>query len=171
MCARAGSALRLDVGSYPIGGHRKVDTAGDEVVEVRLSVSGKRSPLSVRTTETGAHTFRRRHQLAVISWSPSRRPSTASAGVRRPGRRGPASRPFLSRASAGAQTPRPPATRTVGELAVRAHCFASAGVPLALLHEAHLSSAVKRLAVRAHRLAVAGLRSCRTDREACNQRR
>ena len=56
-------------------------------------------------------------------------------------------------------------------LAVRAHCFASAGVPLALPHEAHLSSAVKRLAVRAHRLAVAGLRSRRTYREAGYQRR
>ena len=61
--------------------------------------------------------------------------------------------------------------RTVKRLALRAHCFASAGVPFALFHEAHLYSAVKRLAVRAHRLAVAGLRRCRTDREAGNQRR
>ena len=37
-------------------------------------------------------------------------------------------------------------------LAVRAHCFTSAGIPLALPHEAHLSSAVKRLTVRANRL-------------------
>ena len=52
MCARAGSALRLNAGSHPIGGRGKVDTAGDEVVEVRLNASGKRSPLLVRTTET-----------------------------------------------------------------------------------------------------------------------
>jgi hypothetical protein len=51
----------------------------------------------------------------------------------------------------------------VKRLAVHAHCFASAGVPLALLHEAHLSSAVKRLAIRAHGFAIAGLRRSRTD--------
>jgi hypothetical protein len=61
--------------------------------------------------------------------------------------------------------------RAVKRLALRAHCFASAGVPLTLLHEAHLGSAVKRLAVRTHRLAVAGLRYCCTDREAGNQHR
>jgi hypothetical protein len=36
-------------------------------------------------------------------------------------------------------------------------CFARTGVSLAVLHEACLSSAVKRLAVRAHRLALTGL--------------
>ena len=61
--------------------------------------------------------------------------------------------------------------RAVKRAAFRAHCFASAGISLALLHEAHLSSAVKRLAVRAHRLAIAGLRRSRTDREAGNQHR
>ena len=37
--------------------------------------------------------------------------------------------------------------RTVKRLAVRAHCFTSASVPFALLDEAHLSSALKRLTV------------------------
>jgi GAF domain-containing protein len=49
----------------------------------------------------------------------------------------------------------------VKRLAFRAHGFAYTGIPFALPHKAHLSSAVKRLAVGAHRLAVAGLRSRR----------
>ena len=56
-------------------------------------------------------------------------------------------------------------------LAVGTYRLASAGIPLALLHEAHLRGTVKRLTVRAHRLAVTGLRRSRTDREAGDQRR
>jgi hypothetical protein len=54
----------------------------------------------------------------------------------------------------------------VKRLAVGTHCLASAGIPLALLQEAHLRGTVKRLTVRTHRLAVTGLRRSRTDREA-----
>jgi hypothetical protein len=50
-----------------------------------------------------------------------------------------------------------------------AHRLASVGVLLALLHEAHLSTAVKWLAGRAHRLAVAGLGGSRIARETRNQ--
>jgi hypothetical protein len=57
----------------------------------------------------------------------------------------------------------------VQRLALLAHCFTSAGVSLALLQEAHLSSAVKRLAVLTQRLVIAGLRRSRADREAGNQ--
>jgi hypothetical protein len=58
----------------------------------------------------------------------------------------------------------------VERLAVGAHRLASAGVSLALLHEAHLCGAVKRLSVCTHRPAVTGLRRSRTDREAGDQR-
>jgi hypothetical protein len=59
----------------------------------------------------------------------------------------------------------------VQRLALLAHRFTSAGVSLALLHEAHLSSAVKRLAVRTQRLVIAGLRRRRIDGEAGDQGR
>ena len=52
---------------------------------------------------------------------------------------------------------------TVKRLAFCAHCFAFAGVPLALLHEAHFSGAVKWLPVRTHCLVLTGLR-CRGAR-------
>ena len=52
MCARAGSATRLNAGSHPTGGCDLTATAGDETLEVRFSVSGNRSPLFVRLTET-----------------------------------------------------------------------------------------------------------------------
>ena len=52
ICARAGSATRLNAGSHPTGGCNLNATAGDETVEVRFSVSGSRSPLFVRLTET-----------------------------------------------------------------------------------------------------------------------
>jgi hypothetical protein len=47
ICARAGSAERLNAGSYPIGGRRIVVMNGDEVVDV-LGAGAKRSPLLVR---------------------------------------------------------------------------------------------------------------------------
>jgi hypothetical protein len=50
--ARAGSATRLNAGSHPTGGCDLTATAGDETLEVRFSVSGRRSPLFVRLTET-----------------------------------------------------------------------------------------------------------------------
>src|SRR4249919_2713873 len=52
MCARAGSATRLNAASHPTGGCDLTATAGDETLEVRFSVSGNRSPLFVRLTET-----------------------------------------------------------------------------------------------------------------------
>ena len=52
ICARAGSATRLNAGSHPTGGRDLTATAGDETLEVRFSVSGSRSPLFVRLTET-----------------------------------------------------------------------------------------------------------------------
>ncbi len=45
ICARSGSAVRLNAGSHPIGGRDKVVTDGDEIAGVRLSATGKRSPL------------------------------------------------------------------------------------------------------------------------------
>ena len=52
ICARVGSATRLNAGSHPTGGRDLTATAGDETLEVRFSVSGSRSPLFVRLTET-----------------------------------------------------------------------------------------------------------------------
>jgi hypothetical protein len=50
ICARAGSATRLNTGSHPSGGCGLAPTAGNETVELRFS--GNRSPLFVRFTET-----------------------------------------------------------------------------------------------------------------------
>lgn len=47
ICARAGSAARLNAGSHPIGGRDRVDTDGDEILGVCLIASDKRSPLLV----------------------------------------------------------------------------------------------------------------------------
>jgi hypothetical protein len=54
---------------------------------------------------------------------------------------------------------------TVKRLAFRTHRFASTGVPLALLHETHLSSAVKRLAVRG--LTCSWTQTTRSGRPSC----
>jgi hypothetical protein len=51
-CACAGSAVRLNAGSHPIGGRGKVNTSDDEVLGVSLRANGNRSPLLVRLTET-----------------------------------------------------------------------------------------------------------------------
>jgi hypothetical protein len=48
ICARAGSATRLNAGSHPTGGCALTAT-GNETAEVRFS--GNRSPLAVRLTE------------------------------------------------------------------------------------------------------------------------
>jgi len=50
ICARAGSATRLNAGSHPTGGRALTAMAGNETVEVRFS--SNRSPLFVRLTET-----------------------------------------------------------------------------------------------------------------------
>jgi hypothetical protein len=50
ICARAGSAARLNAGSHPIGGRRIVVMNGDEMVDV-LGAGAKRSPILVRFTE------------------------------------------------------------------------------------------------------------------------
>jgi hypothetical protein len=52
ICARAGSATRLNAGSHPTGGRDLTATAGGETLEVLFSASGSRSPLFVRLTET-----------------------------------------------------------------------------------------------------------------------
>ena len=52
ICPRVGSATRLNAGSHPTGGCDLTATAGDETLELRFSVSGSRSPLFVRLTET-----------------------------------------------------------------------------------------------------------------------
>jgi hypothetical protein len=52
MCARSGSAVRLNADSHPTGGFASVVTAGDDAFEVGLGKSDNRSPLWVRSTET-----------------------------------------------------------------------------------------------------------------------
>src|SRR5271169_2963563 len=86
ICARAGSAARLNAGSHPNGARGIVDTIGDEMVEVSLSASGNRSPLWVRLTEP------------VSECSLRAAPAVPAAAVKRPANRQPATAiaiPFL----------------------------------------------------------------------------
>src|ERR1700722_19769194 len=52
ICERFGSAARLKTDARPIGGRDRVVTTGDDVFEVCLDTSGRRSPLCVWSTET-----------------------------------------------------------------------------------------------------------------------
>jgi hypothetical protein len=60
-------------------------------------------------------------------------------------------------------------SRTVERFTFCAHGFTQAGVSLALLHEAHFGSTVKRLSIRTYRLAIARLRCDGANHKAGHQ--